>query len=81
MEALLEETTEARLARMEVNARDLIDRGLLRAEITLEEARDVLWTYSSPDLYELLVMNRGWPHDTYAAFLATATAAALLPNS
>ena len=29
MEALLEETSRARLARMEVNARDLLDRGML----------------------------------------------------
>ena len=78
MEALLEETTGARLARMEVNARDLIDRGLLRAEITLDEARDVLWTYSSPDLYELLVVRRGWPLERYGRFVANGMKAALL---
>ena len=47
-----------------------VDRGLLRAEITLEEARDVLWTYSSPELYELLVIRRGWPGSIATAALS-----------
>jgi AcrR family transcriptional regulator len=75
---LLEQAEDARLARMEHNARDLLERGLLRPGITLAEARDVLWTYSSAELYELLVVRRGWPIERYARFVADGIMAALL---
>jgi AcrR family transcriptional regulator len=76
---LLKQAEEARLARMEHNARDLLERGMLRPGITLDVARDVLWTYSSAELYELLVVCRGWPMERYARFVASGIMAALLP--
>ena len=76
---LLEQAEDARLARMEHNACDLLERGLLRPGITLEEARDVLWTYSSAELYELLVVRQGWPVERYGRFVAAGIMAALLP--
>jgi hypothetical protein len=39
-----------------------------------------MWTYSSPELYELLVLNRRWPAGRYGAFIADAMIAALLPS-
>jgi AcrR family transcriptional regulator len=77
---LLAKADEARLARMEHNARGLLDRGFLRPGITLEEARDVCWTYSSAELYELLVIRRGWPIERYGRFVASGMIAALLPE-
>jgi AcrR family transcriptional regulator len=77
---LLHEVDQARLARMERNARRLYDQGDLRENITLEQARDVLWTYSSPELYELLVLRRGWLLEHYGRFIAEAMIAALLPG-
>ena len=38
-----------------------------------------MWAYSSADLYELLVIRRGWPLEQYGAFIADAMIAALLP--
>jgi AcrR family transcriptional regulator len=76
---VLEKANQARLARMEHNARDLFDRGYLRPGVTLEEARDVLWAYSSIELYELLVMRQGWPVERYGRFVAGGMIAALLP--
>jgi AcrR family transcriptional regulator len=61
MVAMLEELDRARLARMEHNARQLFERGDFREGITLEHARDVLWAYSSPELYGLLVIRQHWP--------------------
>jgi AcrR family transcriptional regulator len=78
--ALLHEVDQARLGRMERNARRLYDQGDLRENITLEQARDVLWTYSSPELYELLVLRRGWLLEHYGRFIAEAMIAALLPG-
>lgn len=80
MAALLETADRLRLARMEDNARDLFERGLFRAEITLDEARDVLWLYSSPELYEMLVIRRNWPIDRFGRFVAGGMIAALLPE-
>jgi AcrR family transcriptional regulator len=76
---LLDRADEAKLARMEHNARGLLDRGLLRPGITLDEARDVLWAYSSPELYELLVVQRGWPIERFGAFVAAGMIGSLLP--
>lgn len=79
MADLLAEVDESRLRRMENNARTLYERGDLRQWITLEEARDILWLISSPELYELLVLRRGWSADRFAAFQANQIIAALLP--
>jgi hypothetical protein len=64
---------------MEHNARHLYDRGDLREGLTLGQARDVMWAYSSPELYELLVLRRRWPLERYGRFVAQAMIAALLP--
>jgi AcrR family transcriptional regulator len=77
--ALLGEISAARHERMTVNARGLADAGHLRPGITPRQAADILWTYSSPELYELLVIRRGWPAEQYGRFVAQALAAALLP--
>ena len=37
-----------------------------------------MWTYSSPELYELLVIRRGWSPERYGRFVAQALIAALL---
>lgn len=80
-EALLEETDRSRLERMEHNAGQLLQRGALREGVTLEQARDLLWLYSSAELYELLVLRRGWSLARYAAFAAEGMIAALLPTA
>jgi AcrR family transcriptional regulator len=80
MATLLQEVDDARLTRMEHNARRLHDRGDLRDGVTLAQARDVLWIYSSPELYELLVLRRGWALERYGWFIAEAMTAALLPE-
>jgi AcrR family transcriptional regulator len=76
--ALLEEMDTDRLRRMTVNARRLRDAGHLRRGITLPQAADVLWTYSAPELFELLVLRRGWTPKRYGRFIADAMAEALL---
>ncbi len=75
--ALREEMDTDRLRRMTVNARRLGDAGHLRPGITLAQAADVLWTYSSPELYELLVLRRGWTPKRYGRFVADAMIHAL----
>ena len=76
----LEQISAARLDRMALNARGLFEAGYLRPEITPNEAADIMWTYSSPELYELLVLRRGWSADRYGRFVGQALIAALLPS-
>lgn len=76
--ALRDEMDASRLKRMTQNARRLRDAGHLRSELTLAQATDVLWTYSSPELYELLVLRRGWSPKRYGQFVADAMIDALL---
>jgi AcrR family transcriptional regulator len=76
---LQKEMDAARLTRMRHNARTLLKGGQVRDGVTLEAATDVLWTYSSPELYELLVIRRGWSVERYGRFIADAMIAALLP--
>ena len=47
--------------------------------MTAEHAGEIMWAYTSPELYELLVFNRRWPPERYGAFIADAMIAALLP--
>ena len=80
MAALLEELNRVKLVRMEHNARQLFERGDFREGVTLEHARDVLWAYSSAELYGLLVLRQGWPLELYGQFVAEGMIAALLPR-
>jgi AcrR family transcriptional regulator len=75
---LLDEIDAQRLHRMTDNARRLGRAGHLRPGITVARAADVLWTYSSQELYELLVLRRGWPLARYGRFIADAMIDALL---
>lgn len=69
-----------RLEGMSGFAGHLATGGHLREGVSSERARDVLWTYTSVHLYELLVLERGWTVDQYRDFIADALSAALVPN-
>jgi AcrR family transcriptional regulator len=79
MAALKSQLDEQRLKRMTHNARNLADAGHLRPGLSVDDAGEIMWTYSSPELYELLSIKRGWSHDRYGAFIAAALVAVLLP--
>ena len=37
-----------------------------------------MWTYSSPELYQLLVLSRGWSPERYGQFVGDSLVDALL---
>jgi AcrR family transcriptional regulator len=74
---LARELDDTRRARMADNARRLADAGHLPPGLTLGRATDVLWTYSSPEVYDLLVVRSGWNLEQYAAFVTAGLAAHL----
>jgi AcrR family transcriptional regulator len=58
----------------------LADRGALRPGLSVQEARDVLWTLNAHAVHDLLVTQRGWSAERYRDWLADTLARALLPN-
>ena len=56
----------------------LAARGALRPGVSRRQARDVLWTLNSPELFELLVVQRAWSARRYGRWVADQLAAALL---
>jgi AcrR family transcriptional regulator len=78
--AVWDQMVQERLTGMTEFARHLYQGGHLRPGISLEEARDILWTYNSVELFDLLVLQRGWDPDKYGRWVAEAMIAALLPN-
>jgi AcrR family transcriptional regulator len=78
IEAVWRQMQQERLVGMAAFAAHLGDAGVLRPSTTVDMAR-VLWTYTSVELYELLVLERGWDLPRYRDFLVDALAAALLP--
>ena len=73
-----EELQAERLKGMTLFARALHDDGHLRRGISTKEARDVLWTYNSAELFELLVIERGWSPRRYGRWVGDALIAALV---
>ena len=77
-QAVWAELQAERLNGMMLFARALHDDGNLRPGISISEARDVLWTYNSAELYQLLAIERGWSPKRYGRWIADALIAALV---
>jgi AcrR family transcriptional regulator len=75
---LRDEVEGRRLARMADNAAALMRTGGVRPDVTADEARDVLWLSSAPELYDLLVTRRGWSVDRYGGHVTRMLLAALV---
>lgn len=58
----------------------LAERGHLRPDRSLEEARDLAWTLCSLAVHDLLVLERGWSAERYQGWLASALTSQLLPE-
>ena len=48
----------------------LHEQGVLRPDLSLEEATDVLWALTSYDLYRMLVVEQRWQPERYETWLA-----------
>jgi AcrR family transcriptional regulator len=75
-----QQISDRRAANMRNLARNLRDAGGLRGDLTISDAADVLWATNSPDLYALLVLDRGWSGARYERWLADAWCRLLLPT-
>jgi hypothetical protein len=57
---------------MRMLAQDLEAAGGLRADLSVDEAADVIWATNSSELYVLLTVERGWAPERYERWLADA---------
>jgi AcrR family transcriptional regulator len=76
--AVWQNLLDERLTGMTMLGRHLCESGQLRASVDLAEARDVLWTFTAVELYELLVLYRGWSLKRYEQWMSRVIIAALL---
>ncbi len=59
----------------------LAERDALRPDLDVVRATDIVWALNHPDLYRLLVGERGWDVDQYEAWLGDALCSQLLPGA
>lgn len=78
LEALAATTDRERLIGATHLAAHLEATGALRPGLDPDRARDTVWMLNSPDVYRLLVLDRGWSHDDYEHWLADTLTTALL---
>ena len=70
---------DERLTGMTAFANDLAQRGFLREDVDVAGARDILWTLTAPEQYEILVLQRGWAIERVGRFITDAMIGTLLP--
>ncbi|XAS67212.1 helix-turn-helix domain-containing protein [Micrococcaceae bacterium Sec5.7] len=74
----LDQIRDEKYGRMLGNARRLLASGHAKEGLTDQQAADTMWFYTSPELYEVLMLQRGWDADRLAGFVAAGLAAQLL---
>lgn len=72
--------SDRRAANMKKVAADLKAAGGLRADLSIDDAADVIWATNSSELYVLLTVERGWSPDRYERWLADSWCRLLLPS-
>jgi AcrR family transcriptional regulator len=56
----------------------LFENGRARADLSLDEARRIMWMYTSRDVYRMLVQEGGWAPDRYQQWLSRTLVEALV---
>ena len=66
------------LANQRAIAKSLDDKSALRSDLDINRAADILWTLNHPDVWQLLVGQRGWTPEQYEHWFADAACSQLL---
>ena len=78
---LLDEITRQRQKGQGALARSLARAGALRSELRERDAADIVHALLSPEMYALLVVDRGWRPDRYERWVTGLLVDQLLPPS
>lgn len=76
---LLKNLLEERLHHLATVAQRLSAQKALREDLDVAQAAEIIWTMTSPEVFSLLTVDRGWPRERYARWLGDALARLLLP--
>jgi len=76
--SLWAEISERRAKNMRAMAADLRAKGDLREDLTDDQVADIIWSMNSAEYWDLLVRERGWTPDQFAAWLTDAWTRLLL---
>ncbi len=76
---ILQKLNKQRLEHMTLAVQQFAANGPFRAEMDEVQARDTVWTLTSPEVFLLLTQDRGWAKEKYAQWLTDMLTRALLP--
>lgn len=76
---LIEKMLQERLQNMTRFAQGVEANGPLRDRLDTAQAGEITWAMTSPELFTLLIVDRGWSKEKYAQWLADTLTRLLLP--
>ncbi len=76
---LVQNLLKERLQNMTRFVRSIAANGPLREGLNEEEASEIVWALTSPELFQLMTVDRGWSRGKYAGWLADTLTRLLLP--
>jgi len=76
---LLKNRLEQRLRNLTAVAQRLAAQKALREGLNAEQAAEIIWTITSPEVFSLLTVDRGWAKERYVHWLSDALIRLLLP--
>jgi AcrR family transcriptional regulator len=81
LRAVLNDLEARRLHGLGSLAAQLAESGQLRSELSVEDARDLIWTLCSTSVHDLLVRERSWTSERYRDWLAATLKRELLTEA
>jgi AcrR family transcriptional regulator len=75
---LLKDQLGIRLRNISTLAEHLAAQKVLRKELNTEQAADIIWAITSPEVFSLLTVERGWSKEQYVRWLEDTLARSLL---
>lgn len=79
LDRVLQKLNRQRLEHMTLAVQQIAAHGPFREKMDETDARDIVWTLTSVEVFLLLTRDRGWPKEKYAGWLADMLIKALLP--
>jgi AcrR family transcriptional regulator len=76
---MLKNMLEERWRTLGAMVQSLAAHGPLRTGLDAAQGADIVWTLTSPEVFTLLTVDRGWPRARYVAWLSDALIRLLLP--
>lgn len=76
---LLQNMLEERLQNMTLFVQSVTANGPLRNGMDDMQAGEIVWAMTSPELFQLLIMDRGWSKEKYVQWLTDTLTRMLLP--